>query len=128
MRLFLSIAAILAWLFGAALLLAPAKFYEPIGVSYTPMLGTVAQAHGATLIGLGVVTWLGRTADRQGLIALLGGSLVVQILSLLVALRTMSLGAGAAVTPAIIIHVVLGSLFGYFLFATVRARAAAPRT
>ena len=115
MKLFLSIAAVLAWVFGCALMLAPAKFYEPTGISFTPMLGTIAQAHGATLVGLGVVNWLARNADRQGLIAVLGGNLVVQLLSLLVVLHTMSLGAGAAVTPGVIIHVVLGSLFAFYL-------------
>jgi hypothetical protein len=123
MKIFLAIAAILAWLFGAGLLLAPAKFYEPIGITYTPILGTVAQAHGATLFGLGVITWLARGADRQGLMAVLGGSLVVQILSLLVALRVMSLGAGASATPSIVIHVVLGAVFAYFLIKTRRTPA-----
>jgi hypothetical protein len=122
MKTFLAIAAVLAWIFGAALLLGPEKFYEPLGVAYTPMLGTVAQAHGATLVGLGVITWWVRTADRQGLIAVLGGSTVVQVLSLGVALRTWSLGAGASVAPALVIHVVLGSLFMYFLVRTLRTR------
>ncbi len=115
MKLFLSIAAVLAWLFGAALLLSPAKFYEPTGIAFTPMLGTIAQAHGATLVGLGVVTWLGRNAERQGLIAVLTGNLVVQVLSLLVVWRAMSLGAGVAVTPGLVIHVALGSLFAFYL-------------
>jgi hypothetical protein len=119
MKLFLSIAAILAWLFGTALLVVPGKFYEPTGIAMTPMLATIAQAHGATLFGLGVVDWLARNAERQGLVAVMAGNLVVQILSLFVVLRTMQLGAGAAVAPGVVIHVVLGSLFGYFL---IRAR------
>ena len=32
MRIFLAIAAVLAWLFGAMLLLAPDRFYAPTGV------------------------------------------------------------------------------------------------
>ncbi len=116
MKIFLTIAAILAWLFGAMLLLMPAQFYAPTGISMTPMIATLAQAHGATLIGLGVIDWLARHADKRGLIAVLGGNLVVQILSLVVVVRTMQLGAGAAVAPGVVIHVVLGSLFGFFLF------------
>ncbi len=115
MKIFLSIAAILAWLFGAMLLFIPAQFYSPTGISMSPMLATIAQAHGATLIGLGVVDWLARNAERRGLIAVLGGNFVVQVLSLVVAVRTMALGAGAAIAPAVLIHVVLGSLFVYFL-------------
>jgi hypothetical protein len=120
-RVFLAVAALLAWLFGAALLLAPAQFYAPAKIDMTPMLATVAQAHGATLIGLGVVDWLARDADRRGLVAVLAGNLVVQILSLGVVLRTMSLGAGAAVAPGVVIHVVLGVLFALFLVRLRRA-------
>ncbi len=121
MKIFISIAAILAWLFGAMLLIAPADMYAPTGIAMTPMIATLAQAHGATLVGLGVVNWLARNADRQGLIAVLTGNLVVQVLSLGVVIRTMLLGAGLAVAPGLVIHVVLGSLFAIFL---VRVRKA----
>src|SRR5258708_33528889 len=121
MKLFLSIAAILAWFFGTMLIAVPDKLYEPTGIAITPMLATIAQAHGATLIGLGVIDWLARNADRQGLIAVLTGNLVVQVLSLLVVLRTMQLGAGAAVAPGVVIHIVLGGLFAFFLLRVRRA-------
>jgi hypothetical protein len=106
MKLFLAVAAVLAWLFGAALLIVPSQFYEPTGIEMTPMMATVAQAHGATRVGLGVVDWLARGAERGGLVAVLAGNLVVQVLSLGVAIRTMTLGAGSAVAPALVIHVV----------------------
>jgi hypothetical protein len=119
MRAFLAVAAALASLFGTALLFAPAAFYKPTGIEMTPLLATVAQAHGATLIGLGVIDWLARNAEPAGARAVLAGNLVVQVLSLGVVLRTMSLGAGMAAAPGVVIHVVLGTLFAYFL---VRAR------
>jgi hypothetical protein len=122
MRVFLAVAAILAWVFAIALLLAPAKFYAPTGMALTPMLATLAQAHGATLFGLGVINWMARRAERAGLIAVLTGNLVVQILSLVVVLRTMSLGAGSAVAPGVLIHVVLGGFFSYFLWKTINLR------
>ncbi len=115
MRTFLGVAAVLAWIFGALLLLAPGPFYAPTGIAMTPMLATIAQAHGATLVGLGAVDWLARGAEPRGIRAVLAGNLVVQVLSLLVVLRTMSLGAGARVAPGVVIHVVLGSLFAFFL-------------
>ena len=62
MKLFLAIAGVLAWLFGATLLLAPGQFYAPTGLALTPVLATLAQAHGATLIGLGTINWLARRA------------------------------------------------------------------
>ena len=55
--------------------------------------------------------------------AVLAGNLVIQILSLLVVLRTMQLGAGSAVAPGVVIHVVLGALFGYFLLRTRKIQA-----
>src|SRR5689334_5353807 len=91
MRILLSVAAVLAWLFGGALLFAP--------------------AHGATLVGLGVVNWLARNADRRGVRAVLIGNLVVQLLSLGVVARTMALGAGRAVAPGVVIHVTLAAWF-----------------
>ncbi len=115
MKLFLSIAGLLAWLFGAMLLFVPGQFYQPTGMVLTPMLATLAQAHGATLVGMGTVLWLARGATGKGLIAVLGGNLVVQVLSLAVVVRTMALGAGAAVAPGVVIHVVLGALFLFFL-------------
>ena len=121
MRIFLAIAAILAWLFGAALLFAPMQFYAPAKIEMTPMLATIAQAHGATLVGLGVIDWLARNAERSGLIAVLAGNLVVQVFSLGVVIRTMALGAGAAVAPGVVIHVVLGALFAFFLVRLRRA-------
>jgi hypothetical protein len=120
-KIFLSLAAALAWLFGAALLFAPAAFYKPTGIVMSPMIATLAQAHGATLIGLGFIDWLARSADKKGLTAVLAGNLVIQALSLYVVLRTMSLGAGANVAPGAVIHVVLGGLFGLFLFRNLRA-------
>jgi hypothetical protein len=123
MNIFLIIAAVLAWLFGGALLLVPEQFYAPTGIAMTPMMATVAQAHGATLVGLGVVNWLVRGADRRGTAAVLTGNLVVQVLSLFVVLRTMQLGAATAVLPGVVIHIVLGSLFAFFLFRVRRLPA-----
>jgi len=127
MRLFISIAAVLAWIFGFALLATPAAFYAPIGVAFTPLIGTIAQAHGATLIGLGVINWLARDSDRNGILAVLAGNLVVQVLSLVVVLRTMALGAGIKVAPGVVIHVALGALFAWFLMRTLRPAEAAAR-
>ena len=122
MKIFLSIAGVLACLFGAALLLTPGGFYKPTGIEMTPLLATVAQAHGATLFGLGVINWLSRKSPPVAARAVLAGNLVVQVLSLGVVIRTMTLGAGAAVAPGVVIHVTLGALFALFL---ARSRAAA---
>lgn len=114
MKIFLSLAAILAWLFSIALLLAPAAFYSPTGIVVTPLVATIAQAQGATLFGLGVINWFARNADGQGLKAVLVGNLTVQALSLLVALNTFFL-VGKGIIPALVIHTILGILFLFFL-------------
>jgi hypothetical protein len=46
MMIFISIAAALAWIFGAMLLFIPTEFYVPTGITMTPMLATIEQAHG----------------------------------------------------------------------------------
>ena len=115
MKAFLAVSAVLAWLFGLMLLLGPVQFYAPTGIVMTSLVATLAQAHGATLVGLGIINWLARNADRNGLRAVLSGNLVVQILSLVVVVITMRLGAGMKVAPAIGIHVVLGALNVFFL-------------
>lgn len=62
MKTFLSIAAILAWLFGAALLFAPGPFYQPAKIALTPMLATLSQAHSATIVG---IEYLGTSRSVQ---------------------------------------------------------------
>src|SRR5690348_5227403 len=103
MTVFFTVTAILAWLFGLALLLVPAKFYIPTGITMTPLLATVAQAHGATLIGLGFINWFARNFSAADARGVLWGNFVLQVLSLVVAVMTMRLGAGSKVAPALVI-------------------------
>jgi hypothetical protein len=121
MRRFLAVAAILAWVFGLAMLVKPSGMYAPLGIVMTSLIATLAQAHGATLIGLGVVTWMARDATGRGLVAVLAGNLVVHVLALSVVVRTATVTSGnpLAVAPEAVIHVALGSGFAFFL---VRAR------
>jgi len=119
MKIFLAISAVLAWIFGLGQLLAPAKFYAPMGIALTPMLATMVQSYGATMIGLGVTNWFARQAQGRGLIAVLLGNLFIQILNLGVVFRMLSLGAGKTAAPGVAIHIVFG---GFFLFFLLRAR------
>ena len=89
------------------------------------MLATLAQAHGATLFGLEVINCYARHAEGRGLTGVLLGNLFVQILSLVLVIRTMELGAGTRALPGIVIHVVLGTFFFYFL---LRSGRRAPET
>ena len=116
-RWVLTIAAVLAWLFGAMLLFAPGPFFAPIGIAVDDKIATIAQNQGAALIAIGVIDFLARrVTDRDALRAVLWGNIVVQALSLAVAVRALALGIfppkGA---PSVVIHVVLGALFALAL-------------
>jgi len=119
MKLFLSIAAILAWLFGFGLLLAPSGFYAPLQIVFTPLLGTIAQAHGATLIGVGVINWMCRSLKGKDVKPVLIGNLVIQILSFYVAVQTFTM-VGNGMIPALLIPTVLGLFFAFFVFRTLK--------
>jgi hypothetical protein len=116
-RWVLTIAAVLAWLFGAILMLAPAPFFAPVGIPVDDKVATIAQNQGAALIAIGVIDFLARrVTDPVALRAVLYGNLVVQALSLAVALRALALGIFPAKgAPSVVIHVVLGVLFALAL-------------
>jgi hypothetical protein len=118
MKAFLGVAAVLAWLIGTMLVLAPGPFFAPLGLDMNDKVATIAQAQGATLIGLGVINWMSRKAEGRGLLAVLAGNTIVQALNLLVAFRVASLAPKAA--GAILIHALLGGFFAYFLWKTQR--------
>jgi len=116
-RWVLIIGALLAWIFGAMLILVPGPFFAPIGIPMTDKIATIAQNQGAALIAIGVINFLARgTVDRVALRAVLVGNLVIQVLSLLVTVRALALGIfppqGA---PSVVIHLALGTLFALAL-------------
>jgi hypothetical protein len=126
MKIFLIVSALLAWLFGAALLFASAAFLAPMGIQATPAVAVSAQAQGAILIGLGVINWRARNLHGSAAEPVLAGNFVVQLLSLIVIGRAILLGI---VPPqnagAVVIHVLLGTGFMYFLAAERRRTIAA---
>jgi len=122
-RWLLIVAAVLAWVFGLMLLFDARAFEAPVGIDVTDKVATIAQAQGATLVGLGVTNWLARNlTDAAGLRAVLGGNLVVQVMSLGVAARAVLLHIfpiqGA---PAIAIHVLVGAAFTVALVRAARS-------
>ena len=123
MRLFLAVSAVLAWIFGAALIFATSQFLAPMGITVTPPIAVSGQAQGAILLGLGVINWMARQGAGGQVRAVLAGNLVVQIASLLVIGRALALRiVPAQNAPALAIHTALGGGFLYFL-----ARSARPR-
>ena len=120
-RWLLIVAAVLAWLFALMLLFSTQAFEAPVGIDVTDKVATIAQAQGAILLGLGVINWLARDlTDVRALRAVLGGNLVVQVASLIVAARAVALGIFPVQgVPAIVIHLLLGTAFA---IAWVRVR------
>jgi hypothetical protein len=116
MKIFLAISAILAWIFGAALLAATQQFVEPMHIQLTPAIAVLAQAQGAILLGLGVINFKVRNFPHEYVRPVLAGNLIVQLLSLAVITRALAVGAVPRQNfQAIVIHVLLGSGFSYFL-------------
>lgn len=109
MKLFLSLLSMMTGAIALALMFAPDSFYRPTGIPMTAMVATLAQAHGATLAGLGLATWLSRSLQGRALRPILAGNLLMQLVSLAVVIRTAMLGAGAAVVPGVVLHVVIAS-------------------
>ena len=102
------------------LLFASRELFEPVGIDVTSKVATIAQAQGAALIGIGVINFLARrSSDPAALRPVLAGNLVVQVLSLAVAVRALALGLFPAKgAPSVVIHVVLGALFAVALART----------
>lgn len=116
MKPFVMLSAILAWVFGGALLFATAAFVAPMGIAATPAVAVLGQAQGAILVGLGAINWLSRNASGQAIRTVLAGNLVVQIASLLVIVRALAVGAVPMQNAAAVgIHALLGGGFLYFL-------------
>ena len=116
-RIVLTLGAVLAWIFGAMLLLAPGPFFAPMGIVMDEKVATIAQNQGAALISIGLINFLCRgVTDATALRAVLLGNMVIQLLSLGIVVRALALGIfpprGA---PALVIHVILGTLFAVAL-------------
>lgn len=111
-RIVLVIGAVAAFVFGAGLLVFPATVLASSGLETGPATIATSRGAGATLIGLGVVNWLGRDAMGDGLRAILAGNVVVQVLSLMVnasGVVTGQLPPQAA--SASVIHAILAAVF-----------------
>jgi hypothetical protein len=83
-RLALTVSAAQSVLFGLPLLLFPASMLAVSGLQLPDAGAAIARGAGATLIGLGIIDWMLRSATGDAARALLVGNLAVQVLSLAV--------------------------------------------
>ena len=116
--LFMTIAAILALLFGLAFIFVPAQLMSFYGVTLDTAGQWVGRYLGSAFIGIGVLTWLARNAPTgDALRAVVLGNFVVSVTGLVVAVLDKIYGTGnALVWSTVVIYIFLTAGFGYFQF------------
>lgn len=121
MKIFLSAAAIVAWLIEAALIFATGPFYRLVKIALTPLLATLVQGHRRSPHWPGRDQWVFEEGGLPGAFCCFDGESRCANPFLGVALRTMTLGAGLAVAGGIVIQLVLRSFFAFFCIANEKA-------
>jgi len=118
LSLFMTLAAVAAFLFGLAFLLVPGSTLSLYGITLDPSGEWVARYLGSAFLGIAAITWLGRSATSgSGLRAILEGGFVVSITGLLVAIFDRVYGPGnMLVWSTVVIYLLLSLGFGYFVF------------
>ena len=114
---FMTIAAIVAFLYGLAFLLAPAGLLSIYGVDLNAGGQWVGRYLGSALLAVATMTWLGRALSGPGLRTILVGDFVLAITGLVVAIFDRLYGVGnQLVWSTLGIYLLLALGFGYFVF------------
>ena len=116
--LFMTIAAVVAALFGLAFILVPAQLMSFYGVTLEAGGQWVGRYLGSAFIGIAALTWLARNAPAgEALRAVVLGDFVVSVTGLVVAVFDRIYGTGnALVWSTVVIYAFLTVGFGYFQF------------
>ncbi|HEY4613693.1 MAG TPA: hypothetical protein VII11_11975 [Bacteroidota bacterium] len=116
---FLVIAAALALLSGLVFLIAPDQVLYRYGMIVDDAGRLLTRLSGASLIAIGLINWTARRAeDSHALRAILYGNLAMQLLTLVIdASATLSGVANAQGWIAVVLHIVLGGGFAYYVYA-----------
>lgn len=115
---FLTVASVTAFIFGMGLILTPQMLANNFGVTLDQGGILFARSLGALLLGLGVINWLSRKETSiQALRPILWGNLVVQVLTGVIDFMGVQAGVlNSSAWVGIIIHILLGGGFAYFVF------------
>ncbi len=108
----LSIGAVLAVVFGAALTFVPEQMLSGFGLASPKEALVVSRDIGVTLIGLGIINWLARDATGAPLRGLLWGNIFIQVAEAVV--NGWEIAFGILPAPAaggVVLHVVLAGIF-----------------
>jgi len=117
---FLSIAALLALLFGLAFLLAPVQTMAMYGVTLDISGQFLARYLGSAFLGLGALNWFARNAKSNdgGVRAIILGGVILSITGFIAALYDALTGPGNnLVWSTVVIYFFLLLGYGYFQFA-----------
>jgi uncharacterized membrane protein YfcA len=113
-KLYLTIAAVLAILYGIGFVLIPAKMGEFYGVQPQPNAMLNIQYFGSALLALGVIVWFARDLDWAAVRGVLIGSAVGDIVGGLITIWGISQGlVNAFAWSSVVIYVLLllGALY-----------------
>ncbi len=116
-RTFLTIAAIVAALFGLGFILFPAALVSLYGVSLDPVGVYIAQLDGASLLALAIINWSARDISEPGGILL--GNFVADTLGFIVSLVNQlnhTGGVNSLGWLTVILYLFLAVGFGYYRF------------
>jgi hypothetical protein len=110
--------AVVAAIFGLALVIAPGQTTSLYGVTADAALRYVAQLFGAALIGFAVLTWAARNAaDSEARRAIVLALFVADALGFILALLGQLGGVVSALGwSTVVIYLLLALGFGYFQF------------
>jgi hypothetical protein len=112
---FMTIASILAFIFGLALILVPKPFMGLYGVTLNDVGAQFLGRYlGSAFIGIAFLAWASRSGASKGVLA---GFFVIALLGFVVALYDkFAGGSNALVWLNVVIYLLLGVGFGYFAF------------
>ena len=115
---FMSIAAIVAAVFGVAFILVPAGLMSAYGITLDAAGQWVGRYLGSAFIGVAVLTWLARDVEKgEALRAILLGDFILSATGLVVGTLDAIYGPGNALLwSTVVIYLFLTVGFGYFQF------------
>ena len=124
-RNFLTIAAIIAFVFGLGMIFMPTQLFAFYNVDVNAGGALVGQLLGAALLAFGVLNWLGRSvSDAPGRQALVTANLVGDAIGFVIALIGQlngATGVNALGWSTVAIYFLLAAGFAYFLFMSKEA-------
>lgn len=122
---FLVICTVIYGVVGIGLVLIPGPFLAPFGVALNAGGTLISRVAGAALIGFAITFWVGRDASLSPLMrGLLLGNFVYHVLDLVTDGTAVASGVLNVVGVLfVILHVLLGLGFGYFLWFGTREQA-----